>query len=961
MKGVAKAVSIATAALAGVLHVYENLVYLRVLHSLPTGLAAVSALQTENAFYYSYFQELVDVEHIGVGLYRIIWDHRTEYPDVLNAIRRFNIYQEILLAFEYRILRGFGLALPHPFHFFRFHVILVNGLGQAFLCFMATQISGNPLASLPCFLISFLNRFQTSRLGNYTSSDLRELWGIPLLWIQTYLIWRLLLAQGTRRWLLLNLVLVTFAFIVSWQFSPFLLLLQATALYFVNIVLGFDSIRPVFVDILNAYILAMGLAVAVHFGSPYLLTSPFFFQLVALKTATSMFGCHGRSYTWSSWICRRAAHVMEGLVAVVVFLLVRKVLAPFATADTHVYEILCTKVAAINDVLPTSWHLPASRLPSCAEPSFNANLYLIMGVFKLLEWSSAKVYLESTAAPAAALTCILVFIRCFFNCLESRRPKKSVQPNGAPAPSSKGTAPGQGGLRHRRPEETSEQTLQEREIVEDVKLYSQEGEDAALLFFVMQSLLFLILGCLVNRLRVAFGPPMMVLAAALWGTKLFASSWRSRFPAVLLAVLLLGFSGHVLWMIHLFPCLNDQEGICQHTADKISNDGDLADLYDWFNNEDLRSSPMLASMNLAGSMRAFTDVPMIIHPQFESENLRKRVQKAYELYNCGSEESFARTMRELKAQLVIFEYSRCFFTPYKLDDKRKNCNAKKHQTEDLMCLKLHARSRFFKLVFMNGNYAVFRLRKEPLPGSTPRAVDVRTWLDEESNWEEYARRCSRRKPCGARLMEAAAHFEHGLKKPQAAAAIRKWALRLFPDDGYVNYYQARYLDVDANRPQEAKAYYEKALKILPNNPKILTEVILFHDLVLQDPSFSARLVQRRSRDSKGKEKSILEMIGPGVGLLMCEAAVAAKTGGNQELSQKLWARARQLVPLGQCVKNNWPIMNDESKPEDSSYDQHYTRWAKVWMMVAGGVNLELTPHHQANARFLVDDEMTLWS
>ena len=68
-------------------------------------------------------------------------------------------------------------------------------------------------------------------------------------------------------------------------------------------------------------------------------------------------------------------------------------------------------------------------------------------------------------------------------------------------------------------------------------------------------------------------------------------------------------------MIHLFPCLNDQEGICQHTADKISNDGDLADLYDWFNNEDLRSSPVLASMNLAGSMRAFTDVPMIIHPQ----------------------------------------------------------------------------------------------------------------------------------------------------------------------------------------------------------------------------------------------------------------------------------------------------------------------------------------------------------
>ena len=104
------------------------------------------------------------------------------------------------------------------------------------------------------------NRFQTSRLGNYSSSDLRELWGIPLLWIQTYVVWKLFLTRS--RWLKLGFILVTFAFIVSWQFSPFLLLLQATALYFVNIVAGFDSIRHVFVDILNGYCVAMFLAAA---------------------------------------------------------------------------------------------------------------------------------------------------------------------------------------------------------------------------------------------------------------------------------------------------------------------------------------------------------------------------------------------------------------------------------------------------------------------------------------------------------------------------------------------------------------------------------------------------------------------------------------------------------------------------------------------------------------------------
>ena len=35
--------------------------------------------------------------------------------------------------------------------------------------------------------------------------------------------------------------------------------------------------------------------------------------------------------------------------------------------------------------------------------------------------------------------------------------------------------------------------------------------------------------------------------------------------------------------------------------------------------------------------------------------------------------------------------------------------------------------------------------------------------------------------------------------------------------GFVNFYQARFLDVDANRPQEAKGFYDKALKLLPNN------------------------------------------------------------------------------------------------------------------------------------------------
>ena len=40
----------------------------------------------------------MDVEFLGDGLRKIIWDGRTECPDILNAIRRFNIYQDGLVA-----------------------------------------------------------------------------------------------------------------------------------------------------------------------------------------------------------------------------------------------------------------------------------------------------------------------------------------------------------------------------------------------------------------------------------------------------------------------------------------------------------------------------------------------------------------------------------------------------------------------------------------------------------------------------------------------------------------------------------------------------------------------------------------------------------------------------------------------------------------------------------------------
>eukprot|EP00913_Durusdinium_trenchii_P027236 g25554.t1 len=149
------------------------------------------------------------------------------------------------------------------------------------------------------------------------------------------------------------------------------------------------------------------------------------------------------------------------------------------------------------------------------------------------------------------------------------------------------------------------------------------------------------------------------------------------------------------------------------------------------------------------------------------------------------------------------------------------------------------------------------------------------------------------------------------EKAKAAAALRKWALELFPNDGWVNYYQARFLDVDADRPQEAKRFYDTALKLLPNNPKVLTEVILFHDLALQHPTFSASLeLSSHIAAIQKVPGQLLEDAAPEVDLagLRCIAQQLLELSRERRLAAKVsvsWPRAAVAVLLALGALITW--------------------------------------------------------
>jgi hypothetical protein len=72
------------------------------------------SFRTEAGLYYFYFKSLVTDTSLNISLNRLIFDQmlndqRTEYPNTINALQRFNLYPEIFVAFLYRTFKSFNL------------------------------------------------------------------------------------------------------------------------------------------------------------------------------------------------------------------------------------------------------------------------------------------------------------------------------------------------------------------------------------------------------------------------------------------------------------------------------------------------------------------------------------------------------------------------------------------------------------------------------------------------------------------------------------------------------------------------------------------------------------------------------------------------------------------------------------------------------------------------------------
>ncbi|XP_023595352.1 probable C-mannosyltransferase DPY19L1 isoform X3 [Trichechus manatus latirostris] len=261
------------------------------------------AFRTEMGLYYSYFKTIVEAPSFLNGVWMIMNDKLTEYPLVINTLKRFNLYPEVILASWYRmytkimdligiqtkicwtVTRGEGLSpiescegLGDPACFYVAVIFFLNGLMMALFYIYGTYLSGSRLGGLVTVLCFFFNHGECTRV--MWTPPLRESFSYPFLVLQMLLVTHILRATKLYRGSLIALCVSNIFFILPWQFAQFVLLTQIASLFAVYVVGYIDVCK--LQKIIYMHMISLALCFVLMFGNSMLLTSYYASSLVII-------------------------------------------------------------------------------------------------------------------------------------------------------------------------------------------------------------------------------------------------------------------------------------------------------------------------------------------------------------------------------------------------------------------------------------------------------------------------------------------------------------------------------------------------------------------------------------------------------------------------------------------------------------------------------------------------------
>uniref|UniRef100_A0A672KW34 Probable C-mannosyltransferase DPY19L1 n=1 Tax=Sinocyclocheilus grahami TaxID=75366 RepID=A0A672KW34_SINGR len=350
------------------------------------------AFRTEMGMYYSYFKTIIEAPSFMDGLYMIMNDRLTEYPLVINTLKRFNLYPEVVLASWYgaytstidffgiptkmcwTINRGEDLdpvesceGLGDPAYFYVTFVFLLNGAMMSLFFIYGTYLSGSRLGGTVTVLCFFFNHGESTRV--MWTPPLRESFSYPFLVLQMLLLTYILRTRNPSKNTMMALGISNIFFMLPWQFAQFVLLTQVASL-FASYILGYLSPAKM-QSVLVTHMISLAVCFLLMFGNSMLLTSFYASSLVSI---------------WVSWTeAPVLTNVMQCLAWVVSTVILKFMLSVIfgASDDAHISSLIKSKFTSYKD--------------------FDTMMYTCAAEFDFIETETLIRYIKTMLLPVNVL------------------------------------------------------------------------------------------------------------------------------------------------------------------------------------------------------------------------------------------------------------------------------------------------------------------------------------------------------------------------------------------------------------------------------------------------------------------------------------------------------------------------------------------------------------------------------
>uniref|UniRef100_A0A7E4W6K9 YYY membrane protein n=1 Tax=Panagrellus redivivus TaxID=6233 RepID=A0A7E4W6K9_PANRE len=359
------------------------------------------SFRTESGLYYSFYKEAFMEPTWSDVVNNLLRDQFTEAPIEINILKRFNVYQELVLAWFYTlydfIVTFFNIAYLKltPIFFYTYSCFVLSGLALGATFGMSWSLSGNFLFGTLTAFWTFADIDDATRV--FFTVNLRENFALPFFWFANVLIIDFLQTpspQGISISKSVSLLFTTFLFSLFWQFNQFILLLQsgaliATAYLFPGSV---NQIVRIFGIQLGAYLLLIG----AQFGQSMLLGSLYLWIAVGSVIILTLLPPRRVSFKTA----------LTGALSILAFAVIASSVTKTVfsiDSDTHIWTFVKAKLGLIA----TDHQLP-----------FETALYICHGAFAFIDsgfWTRTTTY---GMLPLYGVTVIVVIGACFVKLLK---------------------------------------------------------------------------------------------------------------------------------------------------------------------------------------------------------------------------------------------------------------------------------------------------------------------------------------------------------------------------------------------------------------------------------------------------------------------------------------------------------------------------------------------------------------